>query len=562
MPMLPSGSGPASTATSAAQPAVATGTSTNQKEHAGDLNGASEGQRIPLDGGQGQPAPTHRRFGALASATRTHWLAVLLIAGGVVFRVITEFAYRPAIIYIDTLKYLYGQWPGSDPVAYKVPLKLILAFGNLETVALVQHLLGLGIAITIYVVLMRRGVSRWLGALAIAPVLFDAYQLQVEAMIMPDIWFEATIVAGLAVLLWRPQPTTEMLALGAFILGASTGVREVGEVFIVPVLILVVAMGGGWRKVIKNVLATGGAFGVALLLYMGASYELTGHFWISRSSTSLTYGRMASVVDCATLKIPAIEQPLCPSKSEQAMGPDWLEHNPAGPYRMYASRLPASVAAEANTLTDKFNRAVESQQPLRVISGITRDSVKLFAVARYTSPGDTPIWRWQFQGTFPSYLEYIHVQKNGIYIQFPKTTTLKLLNPAYGGPPVVIPSLTHFLRTYQLNGGYTPGPLLLLFLITGLIGSVLAFTRKLLPASARQLALVCLGFFVTGVAVLGASDVFEFSWRYQIPALVTLPPAGAIAIGILISMTRRSGRPTSSGRATGPTLTGQTPAVK
>ena len=52
----------------------------------------------------------------------------------------------------------------------------------------------------------------------------------------------------------------------------------------------------------------------------------------------------------------------------------------------------------------------------------------------------------------------------------------------------------------------------------------------------RQLAVACLLVFGTAVAVLLASDAFEFSWRYQLPALVTLPPAGA------------SARPWSSGR--------------
>jgi hypothetical protein len=33
--------------------------------------------------------------------------------------------------------------------------------------------------------------------------------------------------------------------------------------------------------------------------------------------------------------------------------------------------------------------------------------------------------------------------------------------------------------------------------------------------------------------VLLVSDLFEFSWRYQLPALVTLVPAGALGIAAL-----------------------------
>jgi hypothetical protein len=38
--------------------------------------------------------------------------------------------------------------------------------------------------------------------------------------------------------------------------------------------------------------------------------------------------------------------------------------------------------------------------------------------------------------------------------------------------------------------------------------------------------------------VIMVSDMFEFSWRYQLPALVTLVPAGALGISVLIRSLR------------------------
>jgi len=46
-------------------------------------------------------------------------------------------------------------------------------------------------------------------------------------------------------------------------------------------------------------------------------------------------------------------------------------------------------------------------------------------------------------------------------------------------------------------------------------------------------------FFGAGVAVLILSDAFQFSWRYQLPALVTLPPAGALGLTVLLSYLRK-----------------------
>jgi len=202
-----------------------------------------------------------------------------------------------------------------------------------------------------------------------------------------------------------------------------------------------------------------------------------------------------------------------------------------------------------------FTRAVETQQPLRVAKGVLRDSVKLFALTRQTSFGDTPLWRWQFQGNFPSYCPYIIVGRcpggysepaNGIWLSFPHKGpggtaifTPVLLRPAYGGAPQVDKPVADFLRGYMLGGGYTPGPLYLLSVIAGLIGSLALLARRRLSPAGRELGIACLLFFVTGLFVLAASDFFQFSWRYQLPALVLLPPAGAAGIGVLITLVRR-----------------------
>jgi hypothetical protein len=99
-----------------------------------------------------------------------------------------------------------------------------------------------------------------------------------------------------------------------------------------------------------------------------------------------------------------------------------------------------------------------------------------------------------------------------------------------------------FLRSYQLDGGYTPGPLLAIAALAALAGSLARLRRRASPAQ-RQLALAGLLFLSTAATLLLASDIFEFTWRYQLPALITLPPAGALGISVLLrSATRATGR--------------------
>src|ERR1019366_4656637 len=260
---------------------------------------------------------TARRHAAKAAAVlRRHWLAAALLAAGLVLRVLAQLAYRPALFYIDTARYLYNA-DGNDPVGYKGPLRAILLVANFDAVAAIQHLLGLAMAVVIYLLLLRRG-----------------------------------------------------------------------------------AAGGGWRHAIGQAALLCAAFALPILAYCAGSYLLTGDFFLSHTGVTSAYGRMASAADCATLRLPTGERGMCPAKIQQAQGPDWLEYAPGSPILPYYVRLPR---ADVDRLLSDFNHRVLAQQPLRVLAAYRHDVLKLFALTRTGSPGDTPISRWQFQTTYPYY---------------------------------------------------------------------------------------------------------------------------------------------------------------
>jgi hypothetical protein len=182
-----------------------------------------------------------------------------------------------------------------------------------------------------------------------------------------------------------------------------------------------------------------------------------------------------------------------------------------------------------------FARRVFEQQPWRVAGAISKDAVKLFAVQRATSPGDTSVTRWQFQRAFPLYPPYItDVQGHLRFAQLNPAGKVKVIAQGrrFRDQPAVSAGLAGFLRAYQRGGGYTPGPLFLLTVLAGLAGSIGVLRRHASPAQ-RATATACALTFLSAAAVLIASDVFEFSWRYQLPALVTLPPAGALGIMVV-----------------------------
>jgi hypothetical protein len=474
------------------------------------------------------------RLAAWGRLLRGHWLASALLTAGLALRVLAQFAYRPALFYIDSVKYLYSA-AGNDPEGYKLPLRGILLVANLNTVVAVQHLLGLAIAVAIYVVLLRRGVFRWLAALAIAPVLLDGYQLQNEQAIMPGTWFEALIVAGIAILLWQPAVSWRRAVVAGIVLGTSATVAQVGEALIPAAALFVLAAGSAsWRQAIAKAAALCAACALPILAYSTGSYLLGQGFFLSHQGVTSVYGRMASAVDCATIRLPPAERGLCPTPAQQARGNDWLEYATYAPVQhYYDDRL---LLPQVNSLVTSFNHAVLTQQPSRVLDAYVRDVLKLFAVDRVTAPGDPPISRWQFQTTYP---------------YFSSHATPAIVRAAVdrfgGGQPAVWRPVAVFLHSYQLDGGYTPGPLLLLFTVTGLAGSAFVLRRRADPA-VRQLALACLLFFACAVTVTLISDLFVFSWRYQLPALVTLAPAGVLGISVISASlrTRRQLRPSPS----------------
>jgi len=470
-----------------------------------------------------------RAIWAVSGVLRRHWILALLLAAGLVLRAIAQVGYEPALLFIDSKKYIFGTdftstaWGSFDPIGYTLfLLRPVLMVADLAFVALIQHVLGMAMAVALYALMLRRGVVRWLAALAVAPVLLDAYQLNAEQTIMPDVLFETLLVAGIVVLLWQRRPGLGFVIAAGLLLGASAPVRQVGEALIVPALIYVLAATAGWRPRLLRSVALTVCFLLPVVGYMSYSAVILHYgFELSNMGDAYLYGRAAHAADCATLKIPADERPLCPTPAVAAkLGVDGLVNNPDSPRVLYQPvNVHLGVLINTMPLQKHLAYSVIKQQPLRVIGDIAKDSIKIFAVTRQTAEGDTSVSRWQFQFSYPYY-------PPGISHYGPNSATNVFLAAGGGGRARVNKTAARLLRTYQFHIGYTPGPIFLLGLLVGLAG-IFTYRRRRDP-EAQGLALACLLITSSAVAVLLGADLYEFSWRYQLPALVTLPIAGAL----------------------------------
>jgi hypothetical protein len=480
-------------------------------------------------------------------AARAHWLLAVLMLAGAALRVLATLAYYPAILYVDSFAYIDGvahvRAAGSDPVGYSaLLLRPVLAAGNLTAVAVAQHVLGMAMAVAVYALLRRYEVRRWIAALAVAPVLLDAYQVQIEENVLSDTLFEAVVVAGLVVLAWRARPALWRVSLGVFLLGLSVTVRTVGELLIVPALVFAVIATRGWRRPVAMGLACA-SFALPVAAYGAYHYAEAGSVGLSSGNGLYLYARAATVADCARLRLPADEMALCPrTPLSDRMGVDSYAHSTSSPVRAILSR------PDADSLERGFAIGVMEQQPVAFALSVGRDVLHGFAVDRTHSPGDTPASRWQFQTYYVTWPPYSPAATSASYGQ---------------GSPHVDAALTRVLRDYQLGGGYTPGPFLALCLLLGIAGCVLPHrsgksglaepnVRSGLaePNVRSGLRSACALFTLGCLGVLGLADLFEYSLRYQMPVIVILPAAGALGLSAL-ARRRRTGVDHSSGSGSG-----------
>jgi glycosyltransferase involved in cell wall biosynthesis len=478
---------------------------------------------------------------------RQHWLFTTLLVMGIGLRLSVVYAYRPAIVYVDSVTIYLNHLPGSrmpyttidspDPLGYNIFwLRPVLAIGNLMTVVELQHLLGLLMAVVTYAVLVRRGAWRWLAALATAPVLLDAYQLEIEHTIMSDSFFEALLVATFAALAWHRRPGWRAVMVSGLLLGVASTVRAVGVVLIVALAGYVLIRAKGWpapwwRGKIALTVLLAAMFALPLYGYHLHTRSQSAGFKATDTRTNVLYARVATFVDCAKLTLPPDEQVLCPAEPVgKRRGPDYYAHDPRSPY----FQVRAGSDTARNDLVNDFSMRAIRSQPLGLVGAVASDAVKAFSWNHDDlSNPDAPTERWRFQVTFPVY---------------PNAVTLATVAQAGaefgGGPPRYAPLPANLLREYQLHLGYTPGPAIAIAMLAAL-AAVAGVTRRRRPPTRWPALLYLAG----GVLVLLASDAFEFSWRYQLPGLVLVPAAGALGLTAIFWRRRPPSFPEAVDRA-------------
>jgi hypothetical protein len=429
---------------------------------------------------------------------------------GVAIRVGVDVAFRPGFVhsdgpgYLRMVDHLYAN--GGRPVGYSAVLWLIAQVDRgVDAISIAQQVLGLLTAVVLYAVLRRWAVSAWVATLAVLPLLVDQMQLVLEHSVMSDVLFMLLLVLGVAALAWWRAPRLGGVAVAGLLFGAATLVRIVGEPSVLAAAVFCLVAAGSLAVRARRVVVLLVCFVAPLVGYAGWYHQSHGVWALTDASSRSLYMRTTTFVDCSRISMPDYERALCPPEPVgERLEPTqygWNFRETLPPLV-----LPAGVTRE-DALHDFAWRAIRAQ-PLDYLRTVARDVALAFWPRR------------------DNYYEYGTAQKWSFhkYIVDPYSEKAIVAYAEHGGvQPTLHQPWANFLDDYD-EVVYLPGPLLFVLLLLAVAG---LFVRRPNAPPSRPLIFLLLAL---GMGLITVPDmVTEFVWRYQLPAIILIPPAAALA---------------------------------
>ncbi len=308
-----------------------------------------------------------RRAGVGLRATLVrHRVFATVLCAGVALRASAELGYRFAIWFNDSFDYLeIALRPRPDPMrpmGYPLLLWLVKPLHSLAVVTSVQHALGLGVAVLVYALLRRFSLPGWAATLAAAPVLLDAFQVQLEHLLLADTLFTFLVIAAVAVVCRSPESQAVRTsiwraAVAGTLLAAAVLTRPIGIALIVLVICYLGVCRMGWRAITAASLAACAPLAGYVLWF----HALTGQFAFDSTDGIYLWGRTAAFADCRVIKPPPSQAWLCPGLpvSQRAASSSQI-WQPTSPFHWQHGQV---FAAEQNSAALRFALRAIAAQP-------------------------------------------------------------------------------------------------------------------------------------------------------------------------------------------------------
>jgi hypothetical protein len=526
------------------------------------------------------PRPLLTRLRRLAGE---HKLFTGALAVGAVLRLLVMLGY-PGALWFSGDSYVYvgaalrPQPNASKSTGYSFFLRLLLPFHSFTLVTCLQHLMGLLIAVMIYALLRRGGVSKTWSAIATLPQLLDGYIIEDEHLIMAETVFTFLLMIALLLLLWRPRTRWWTAVVAGTLVGAAAVVRTEGTIMLAVLPLFLLLRGWSWKTLRGWGIAI--AFALGTLVPYGA-YAGWFHAEYPNSGTPIysptmsegfyLWGRVSSFANCAVIKPTGDEAVVCPTQPI-------VDRDPPGDYIWHAPYVhqdmngictvtvtdgktskncgPVSPAGD-KVLTDFAVKAILAQ-PLDYAKTVVKDVLLSFGFPRIGYPGSGTTYYYNFHlhftGTDPATGKPISLLPPKTRAWVPPLVAPKnsayddWLNYGHQAPGAVHKIFAAPIAVYQ-RVVFTYGPLLAVIFLAGLGGlfsvtarrrgkgikSVLSTdTLRSLRLHWRPRGTSMLPWVTAVVLLVYPTAIADFDYRYLIPVI----PFACLAAGLAFAPRR------------------------
>jgi hypothetical protein len=477
-------------------------------------------------------------------ASRERWF-VVAFGAAVLVRLCVIVGYYPIMWYNDGFEYVgvANRWQAYPirPDGYSAMLVLLRPLHSFALVAVVQHAMGLAVAVLLYALMRRFGVRRWLAVVASLPQLFDTHQIELEHLVLSDTLFTFLVVLAVTVLVWSPRLSLLRAAVAGLSLSAAVLTRTVGLPILLLALGYVLIRWAGWRNAVAFALI---AF-APLAGYATWYHHEHGQYSINTADGVFLYARVAGFADCSVMHPSPHIAMLCDPRpsSRRPPGPDYIWH--PSPLDGVDGKKPG-IAADRFT-ADRNDRALSfallaiRSQPLDYLHASLRDVMRSFRWSRqpYPSANETSTYRfsdapWPIPGSRVIVRGASAAQDVRAYEQGDASTHV---HPPWSG----------IMRNYQ-RVAYLRGTFLGVLVLVGGCGILV---RRARHDGRGRAAFV----WTMALALIVVPDfTAQFDYRYLAPAVPLVAAAAGLGLEIMLGTFGRSARPARVGRsdASGP----------
>jgi hypothetical protein len=453
-----------------------------------------------------------------------------LVTVGFVLRVITILGFRWAIWFPDSYPYVdVALHPRPDPVrtfGYPLFLLILKPLHSVAVVITAQHLMGLAVAVILYALLRRphmfkgeRGLPGWAAALVVAPVLFDGNQIELEHLLLSDVYFLLLVTAAFALVLWNRTPSVRAVVAASALLSLAAITRTIGLPLIIIMLVFLVIRRTGWKTVAGGLAAAV----IPIAAYATWYSSVNGSFALSGTDGVFLYSRTMTFADCKYFadKLRNEQLPLCedrahpPGKRPVSHFYVWEQ-----PQIFFYPGGGGQFAPYKSDLARDFAKKAIMAQPGDYAKTVIGDFARTFRWDRPVYPDPK------------TYSYYVFPKTNQPY--WPDRGPMVAKYDAQKTATRVVEPYAGFMRGYQ-KVVRLPGTILGFLLLIGLAGVLVRWRRF------GGVALFPFGIAMALLVIPPATVLFDY--RYVLPAVPFAAIAAAIAFRDFLTWLQGRRRP-------------------